>query len=268
MTIRCIAVDDEPMALEKLKNYIEKIPFLELAATCEGAYEAMQVMAERKIDAVFIDINMPDINGMDFIASLEERPLVVFTTAYAEYAVESYKVVAADYLLKPFGFADFQRAANRLLRQFTLFNSEKATAANTDSLYIKVDYKYVRVALADIRYIEGMNEYLKLHLAGGRKPLVTHTTMRQILENLPANFLQVHRSYIVNMEQVMEVERARIVMDKETRIPVGDSYREAFMHYLHDRALGTDGKKPAKSSSEAGSGPGSSSAPGSNSGEE
>lgn len=114
-TIKCLAIDDEPIALEKLKTYIDKVPFLELVSTCESAMEAMQVMTQRKIDAVFIDINMPDLNGMDFISSLTESPIVVFTTAYAEYAVDSYKVSAVDYLLKPYDFATFQRAANKVL---------------------------------------------------------------------------------------------------------------------------------------------------------
>lgn len=247
--IRCIAVDDEPMALEKLQNYISKIPFLELVSTCEGAFEAMQVMSKEKIDAIFIDINMPDLNGLDFINSLPEKPLVVFTTAYAEYAVESYKVVAVDYLLKPFGFNDFQRAANKLQRQWNLLSLEKASASaasptqpqQAGSLYVKVDYKYVRIRPADIRYVEGMNEYLRIYVTDS-KPLITHTTLKQIKENLPSNFLQVHRSYIVNMDQIESIERASILMDKQTRIPVGDNYRDAFMQYLHTRALVKENK--------------------------
>lgn len=242
--IRCLAVDDEPMALEKLENYIARIPYLELTASCEGAFEAMQAMARQPVDAIFIDINMPDLNGMEFVASLTDRPMVVFTTAYAEYAVESYKVVAVDYLLKPFGFADFQRAAGKLLRQRALLAMEKSAAVGTDSFYVKVDYKYVRIRTSEIRYIEGMNEYLKIHLTSVAKPLVTHTTLKQIRESLPPNFLQVHRSYIVNMDQVAEIERSRILMDKETRIPVGDNFRESFVRYLQNRSLGKEAKKP------------------------
>ena len=132
--IQCLAVDDEPIALEKLQNYITKIPYFDLAATCEDAIEAMKVMNEREIDAIFIDINMPDLNGLDFVESLSKRPLVVFTTAYAQYAVDSYRVAPVDYLLKPFSFADFQRAANRILQQFNMHSSPNSPSAVSNSL--------------------------------------------------------------------------------------------------------------------------------------
>lgn len=231
MTIRCLAVDDEPIALEKLENYISKIPYLELTGACESAYDAMKILAETKVDAIFIDINMPDMNGMEFISSLPERPMVVFITAYSEYAVESYKVMAVDYILKPFGFNDFQRAASKLLNVASL--SAKASAAeNKDSLYLKADYKYTRVSIPDIRYIEGMNEYIKIHLASERQPLLVHMSLRQIKENLPSNFLQVHRSFIVSMNHVSEVERGRVLLGKDEGVPIGDNYKDALYEYL------------------------------------
>lgn len=247
MNIRCIAVDDEPMALDKLKNYIGRIPYLELVAACEGAYEAMQVMAEQKVDAMFIDINMPDVNGLEFVRALNDAPMVVFTTAYAEYAVDSYKVRAVDYLLKPYGFEDFQRACGNLKKQWDLTHQEASPQAAAQSspqnsrqdggfLYLKVDYRYVRVALDNIMYIEGMNEYLKIHLVSG-DPFLTHTTFRQINECLPENFLQVHRSYVVNMKHVREVERSVVLMADGTRISVSDSNKEAFMSYLLDHSV-------------------------------
>lgn len=242
MKIRCIAIDDEPMALDKLRNYIERIPYLELVGLCEGTYEAMQVLATERIDAVFIDINMPDVNGLDFVRSLVDPPLVVFTTAYGEYAVDSYKVRAVDYLLKPFGFADFQRAAGNLQKQFSLMHapSDPAPANQPSSddavLYLKVDYRFVRVSLKDIMYIEGMNEYLKIHLVQG-DPFLTHTTFRQIKQRLPENFLQLHRSYMVNMNHVLEVERSVVLMTDGARIPVSDSNKDQFMQYLRTYTL-------------------------------
>lgn len=241
MNIRCIAVDDEPMALDKLKNYIQRIPYLELAAVCEGTYEAMQVMASEQVDALFIDINMPDVNGLEFVRALADPPLVVFTTAYAEYAVDSYKVRAVDYLLKPFGFEDFQRACGNILKQWNLLHLDTSSQAapeiqEKDFLYLKVDYRYVRVALDDIIYIEGMNEYLKVHIISG-DPLLTHTTFRQINECLPDHFLQVHRSYVVNMKHVKEVERSIILMTDGTRISVSDSNKENFMQYLQEHSV-------------------------------
>ncbi len=236
--IRCLAVDDEPIALEKLKSYIEKVPYLELVAACDDAMEALAILSDKGADALFIDINMPDVNGLDFVASLPQRPIVVFTTAYSQYAVDSFKVAPVDYLLKPYSFADFQRAAGRVAHQFELEQKADPTPQDSDSLYVKVDYRYVRVALKDIRYIEGMSDYLRIHLTTDTRPLITHSTFRQIAEYLTPNFLQVHKSYIVNMDQIREIQRMRIVMDKDTLIPVGDIYKDAFTSYLQDRTVG------------------------------
>lgn len=187
-----MAVDDEPIALGKLENYIHRIPFLELVALCESPVEAVQIMMEQRVDALFVDINMPDLNGMEMVSSLPNPPMVVFTTAYAEYAAESYRIPAVDYLLKPFDFADFQRAASRLLKQAKLSNGTTATS-DEDYLLVKDGYKYVNVPVADILYIQGMRDYVKIY-AEGRKPVVVNTSMTQMKEKLPASFLQVHRS--------------------------------------------------------------------------
>lgn len=240
-TIRCLAIDDEPIALEKLKMYIEKTPFLELVRACEDAVEAMDVMNTCKVDAVFIDINMPDLNGLDFMMSIpeDERPLIVFTTAYSRYAVESFRVAPVDYLLKPFSFAEFQRAAARVLRQFGQKTELQAGGqAAAASLYVKVGYDYVRIAPADIRYIEGMSDYLRIYLTSEKTPLTTLSTFRQIRELLPPSFLQVHRSFIVNMDRAQKIARLRIQMDEDTLIPVGDAYKEAFFAYLQQHAIG------------------------------
>lgn len=232
MKLRCLAVDDEPMALDKLKSYIERVPYLELVGACEGSYEAMQFLENSSVDAMFIDINMPDTNGLEFVRALSHPPMVVFTTAYAEYAVESYKVRAVDYLLKPFGFTDFQRAAENLRDQYNAQKRETSDFRQEDGfIYLKVDYRYVRVAIDDIVYVEGMNEYLKVHKVTGA-PLLTHMTFKQMLEYLPDSFLQVHRSYVVNMKHVQEVERSVATMTGGQRISVSDSNKDAFMAYL------------------------------------
>lgn len=232
--IRCIAIDDEPMALAKLEAYIRKVPFLKPVALCESPFEAMPFLTGQQVDAMFIDINMPDLNGMDFIASLPVRPLIVFTTAYAEYAVTSYQFAAVDYLLKPFDFATFQRAANKLYK--LLASAGNAETNDDDTIYVKVDYRYVNVKIADIIYVKGMSEYVRLFVAGG-KPLTAYITMKQLKERLPSHFLQVHRSYIVNMRQVREIERMRIVIDEETRIPVSENYKKDFLDYLDLHSL-------------------------------
>ena len=229
-----MAVDDEPIALGKLENYIRRIPFLELVALCESPVEAVQIMMGQQVDALFVDINMPDLNGMEMVSSLPNPPMVVFTTAYAEYAAESYRIPAVDYLLKPFDFADFQRAASRLLKQAKLSNGT-TTTSDEDYLLVKDGYKYVNVPVADILYIQGMRDYVKIY-AEGRKPVVVNTSMTQMKEKLPACFLQVHRSWIVNIRKAKEIERMRIVIGEE-RIPIGDSYKQQFMEFLRLHSL-------------------------------
>ena len=217
------------MALEKLESYIRRVPFLELVALCESPLEAVQMMMEQPVDALFVDINMPDLNGMEMVSSLPDPPMVVFTTAYAEYAAESYRFPAVDYLLKPFDFTGFQRAAGRLLKQASLAPARQ-TVREEDNLLVKDGYKYVNIRIADILYIQGMRDYAQIY-SEGRKPVIAGTSMAQIKEKLPPCFLQVHRSWIVNIRKVKEIERMRIVIGGE-RIPVGDSYKQQFMEFL------------------------------------
>lgn len=236
MNIRCIAIDDEPMALEKLKSYIQKIPYMELVAACDSPADAIQIMSDTAVDAVFVDINMPDMNGLDFVKVLPEMPLVVFTTAYSEYAVESYRVRAVDYLLKPYTFEEFQRAAEYVQQQWLAKQKAPVAPADLDNVFLKVDYRYIRVSLKDIVFIEGMNEYLKIHLVSG-DPYLVHTSFKQINNHLPENFLQVHRSYVVNVNHICEVERSVILLKGGKRISVSDSNKDMFMAYLKNRSL-------------------------------
>ena len=165
MKIRCLAIDDEPLALQQIVAYISKVPFLELAAQCQSALEARSFLSEDTVDAIFCDINMPDLNGMDFVKTLTAPPLVVFTTAYSEYAIEGFKVNAVDYLLKPFGLQDFQRAANRLKDRLAIsYNQSENGDEDNNTLFLKTDYRIVKINISDIRYIEGMSEYLKVWL--------------------------------------------------------------------------------------------------------
>lgn len=237
--LNCLVVDDEPMALEKLVNYVNKTPYLELDATSSSAVEAMQILADRSIDVVFVDINMPDVSGMDFVKALVDPPIVVFVTAYAEYAIDSYKVRAVDYLLKPYSFSDFQTVAGNVLKYWMLTHPGSHASSEQSEpgfIYLKVDYRYIRVALKDIIYIEGMNEYLKVHICGG-DPLLTHTTFRHIHDYLPEHFRQIHRSYLVNMDHVREVERSVILLSDGTHLSISDSNKDSFMQYLQRYAL-------------------------------
>lgn len=233
MNIRCIIVDDEPLALNKLKRHVLKYPFFELVASCHSAEMARHTLATHTVDLIFVDINMPDTNGLDFIRSLENPPMVVFITAYPEYAVESYKVNAIDYLLKPYGSEDFNRTADKVQKHWQLIhqNEDNTSVKEESVLYLKCDYRFVRVECDDIKFIEGQNEYLKIHLVSD-SPFLTHMTFKQITETLPQNFIQVHRSYVVNMKHVTSVERTAVKLNDGTQIPVSDSRRSFLMQYL------------------------------------
>ena len=203
-------------------------------------------------DVMFCDINMPDLNGMDFVKSLASPPLVVFTTAYADYAVEGFRVNAVDYLLKPFGLDEFKRAAERVRERSLPPTPSQGGGglpgspsqgggqgeARGSSLYVKTDYRVVRIDVSKIRYVEAMSEYLRIHLEGEPKPIITLLSMKKIEEWLPDNFMRIHRSYIVNLEKVQEVNKNRIILDADTYLPIGDMYREAFQRYLDERFLG------------------------------
>lgn len=238
--IRCIAIDDEPLALRKLTDYIRKTPFLELVKDCPDALSAMQVLAEESIDLMFVDINMPDLNGMEFVKLLTVKPMIVFTTAYSEFAIEGFKVDAMDYLLKPFSYEDFLHAAEKAGNRQALLrrtNTPQEREPGMTHLFVKADYKMVRIALDDIIYIEGQSEYIRIFTETG-KPLMTHLSMKAVEERLPGTlFMRVHRSYIVNLVKVKEVARNRIVYDGKTYIPVGDQYKEKFYKYLNANSL-------------------------------
>ena len=237
--IRCMAIDDEPLALQQIVAYIGKVPFLELAAQCQSALEAKAFLEQDTVDAIFCDINMPDLNGMDFVKSLTVPPLVVFTTAYSEYAVEGFRVNAVDYLLKPFGLQDFQRAANRLKER--LENSVVggfAADTSDDTIFLKTEYRVVKVSISDIRYVEAMSEYLKVYLDSDKKPIVTLLSMKKMEERLPANFMRIHRSYIVNLTKIQEVNKNRVIIDADTYLPIGDMYKDTIQAYLDTKFLG------------------------------
>lgn len=237
--INCIAVDDEPLALKQLENYISQVPFLDFKGGCRCAAEAMKYIREDIVDAIFLDINMPDINGIDFVKTLVTPPIIVFTTAYADYAVEGFKVNAVDYLLKPFGLDEFRRAAEKVRVQYEQREGNStAVADEDDSLFFKTDCKIVRVNVSSISCIEGMSEYLKLHMDGNVDPLVILLSMKKLEGRLPSYFMRVHKSYIINLRKIREVARGRVLMEDGTLIPVGDMYKEAFQAYLDSKFLG------------------------------
>jgi two-component system LytT family response regulator len=234
MNIRCIAIDDEPLAVKKIAGYIQKVPFLELVAECRSASEAMSIMDTTDIQLLFIDINMPDISGMEFVKSLTNKPYVVFTTAYSEYAVEGFQVEVTDYLLKPITFSNFLKAANKVknLIELTANNQKETVKTTANHLFVKSEYKLIRIELDDIKYIESQHEYIKIYLSNNTA-VMTQLSLKSIEEQLPpGRFMRVHRSYIVNLAKISVIERNRIVFDGKIYIPVSDQYKEKFQEYI------------------------------------
>jgi two-component system LytT family response regulator len=238
MTIKCLAIDDEPLALKQIGGYIKKTPFLELVSLCNNPFSAMDFLRENQADLLFVDISMPDLSGMDFVKSLTIKPLIIFTTAYSEYAIDGFKADALDYLLKPIGYKDFLRAANKAISMFELktTHSEKKEPAR-DHLFVKSDYKIVRIEFSDIKYIESVHEYVRIHLINDN-PIMSHISLKSIEEQLPSLvFLRVHRSFIVNTERIKVIERSRIVFDNNVYIPVSDQYKANFQKFLSSNSL-------------------------------
>lgn len=248
--IKCITIDDEPLALRQIKNYIRRIPALSLEAEFKSAIDARAYMAGNSVDLIFVDINMPDLTGVEFVRELEQRTMIIFTTAYSEYAIEGYRLDAIDYLLKPFSFDDFSRAVNKACSLYELYvkhlDSEQEQAAeniaeaeveesaggNSEYISIKADYKVSLVRLADIVYIESDSEYVRLHFADGTS-IMTLFRMKKMETVLPSDsFMRVHRSYIVNLKCVTGYARGRVYLNNNEYLPIGENYKEQFLDYV------------------------------------
>jgi len=233
MMIKCIAIDDEPLALKQISSYIDKTPFLEAVALCHSAFDAMEYLSNNEIDLMFVDINMPGLNGLDFVKSLTQKPQIIFTTAYSEYAIEGFQVDALDYILKPISYNVFLKSANKAKTWFDLNHKQSESVQTTqDSLFVKSEYKMVRIFLSEIKYIESSNEYIQIHLVND-EPVTTLIRLKVMEDQLPKNrFMRVHRSFIVNLDRIKVIERNRIVFDKNVYIPVGEQYKESFQAFV------------------------------------
>ncbi len=238
MMISAVAIDDEPLALQLVTGYIEKTPWLELAGSFDNPVDAMDFIPERNVDIVFVDIQMPDLTGIEFTRSVKGSPKVIFTTAYDKYAIEGFKLDIVDYLLKPFSYEEFLKAVNKARRLIRLEKGAlRHIESNNEFLFLKSDYKIKRINFNDILYIEGLKDYVKVFLQNCQKPVLSLTTMKLIESKLPASkFMRVHRSFIVNLEKVDTIERSRIVFGK-TYIPVGDLYKGKFQKFLDKNFL-------------------------------
>jgi DNA-binding LytR/AlgR family response regulator len=232
-TLKCIAVDDEPLALKLVETFIDQTPFLQLSASCDNAVDAMSLIREKQPDLVFLDINMPNLTGMELARLLQEQPgqvpKIVFTTAYNHYAIEGYKVNAVDYLLKPFSYEEFLRAANKVL-QITeeASNNFQPITADDEFIFLKVEYQWVRISLKEILYIESLKDYVKVHLDDNQKAILSLISLKALEEKLPsAKFMRVHRSFIVSLDKINAISKNSIFIDK-TEITVGEQYKETF----------------------------------------
>lgn len=227
--ITCLIVDDEPLAVDLLENHINQIPFLELSGKCYNALEAMSFLDKNKVDTVFLDINMPQFSGMQLKSFLPASQQVIFTTAYSEFAVESYEKNAFDYLLKPITFERFLKSVVRLRESI---NEPPKTDANTEIFFIKSGKELIRLSYDQIYYIEGLGDYVTIVCHD--KHIVTYRRMKELEETLPSQFQRVHLSYIVNTNNILKISDNQILIN-EKRIPLSDKYRETFLSKINTK---------------------------------
>jgi DNA-binding LytR/AlgR family response regulator len=227
--IRCIVIDDEPLALDLMEDFIGKVPFLNLVAKCKSAINAIELLQKEQIELIFLDIQMPDLTGIQFLKSLKHKPMVIFTTAYQQYALEGYELDVLDYLLKPFTFERFLKAVNKaseyqLLRNASGNSADDAVSSKPDFIFVKADYQSIRINLKDILYIEGLKDYIKIYLCDRPRPVLTLMTLKSMEDLLPeSGFIRVHKSFIVPMARISSWTKSYVKIE-EKEIPIGQSY--------------------------------------------
>lgn len=237
--ITCIVVDDEPMALNLVESYVEKTPFLELKKKCSSAIEAMEFIKNEPVDLLFLDIQMPDLTGIEFSKMLPKETRVIFTTAFDHYALEGFKVEAIDYLLKPFDYAEFLAAANKANTWFELVKGKKQPIVSEEKefLFVKSEYKQLRIKLADVLYFEGLKDYIKIWLKDSPKAILTLMSLKSLEQELPeTQFMRVHRSFIVALKHIEVIERSQIVINSQ-RITVSEQYKPKFHAFISNNSL-------------------------------
>lgn len=244
MILRCALVDDEPLALSLLESYVRKTDSLELCGSYSSAIQAMKSLPEHPVDLLFLDIQIPELNGLEFSRMVSDNTRIIFTTAFEQYAIDGYRVNALDYLLKPISYNDFIEAVNKALQWFELRKKAETpdsvqTSLPTDSnhIYVKSDYKIVQIELDKILYIEGLKDYIKIYTEDNPRPILSLTSMKTMEEKLPSNrFIRVHRSYIVQKQKIKIIDKGRIVFGKEY-IPVSDSYKQELQNYVNEHII-------------------------------
>lgn len=247
MKLTCTIIDDEPLAVSLLETYVRKTPFLELKGSYNSAINALSDLSIDPVDLLFLDIQMPELNGMEFSRMLPENIRIIFTTAFEQYALDSYKVNALDYLLKPISYPDFLKSAQKAMQWYEILNQNKDNAKvsvsekkDPESIFVKADRKLIQIDLNKILYIEGLKDYVKIYIEGEQHPVLSLMSMKSMEEMLPeSRFIRVHRSFIVQSEKIKVIDRNRIVFGKEY-IPISDGYKEKFVEFLSRRSLFPD----------------------------
>lgn len=235
--LKCIVVDDEPLALELVESYVTKTPFLELKGKCLNAFEALELVNSANIDLIFLDIQMPDMNGIDFSQTLSANTKVIFTTAFKDYAIDGFKVNAIDFLLKPFNYPEFFKAATKALDRISLEEEKGASLSATNFIFVKSEYKQIKINLNEVYYFEGLKDYIKIWLTSQAKPILTLMSLKTLEEELPQDkFMRVHRSFIVALDKIDAVERGQILIKNE-RITVAEQYKSRFQQFIENKSF-------------------------------
>jgi DNA-binding LytR/AlgR family response regulator len=236
--IKCICIDDEPLALEMMEEFIKKVPFLQLIATCSHAMQAHELLEQHTIDLIFVDIEMPEISGIQFVQSLKQRPFIIFSTAYAKYALEGFELDVIDYLVKPFSFDRFFKSVTKVREAYNLINNSTPTSLKQlppDFIFVNSEYSLVKINIPEISYIEGLKDYIKIYLTGVQKPVITRMSMRTMEERVELlGFKRVHKSFIVNLLKISSIKKSRLMIEDQ-EIIIGDGYRASLY-----KALGLD----------------------------
>jgi DNA-binding LytR/AlgR family response regulator len=229
--LRCIAVDDEPLALELLEDNISKVPYLQLEASCANAMEAINVLQQKQIDLIFLDIQMPGLTGLQFIQSMTEKPMIILITAYEKYALEGFNLDVLDYLVKPVSLERFVKACNKAweLHQLRSKPTETTDRRLADYIFVNADYSLLKVVMEDIMWVEGLKDYIKIHLKSSSKAVITRMTMKTIEEMLPpARFIRIHKSYIAAMSFITSVRKSSVMIGP-VELPVSETYQDGLI---------------------------------------
>ncbi len=235
--MKCVIIDDEPLAVDVIDAYIKQIGGIDIIAKCNNPLEAITILNKHQVDLVFLDIEMPNLTGLDLVKAVENIPQFIFTTAYPEHALEGFELNATDYLVKPIPFQRFLKAVSRAKEKFqleqsiTIQSNTSPIETNNDFIFVKSEYENIKVNLHDIEYIKGLKDYIKIHLKDQTKPLLTLSSFKTILEKLPSNFIRTHRSYIINIDCIRALQKTNVVIN-DVRIPIGETYKEVVLKRL------------------------------------